>query len=46
MNPFTVRRATQGLATYLLKQKPAGSAVIAYDSRRYSDTFAGKQREF
>jgi len=40
MNPFTVRRATQGLATYLLKQKPAGSAVIAYDSRRYSDTFA------
>lgn len=40
MNPFTVRRATQGLANYLRKQKPTGVAVIAYDSRRYSDVFA------
>ena len=40
MNPFTVRRATQGLASYLRKQKPRGVAVIAYDSRRFSDIFA------
>ncbi len=40
MNPFTVRRATQGLANYLRKQKPTGVAVIAYDSRRFSDVFA------
>ncbi|MDR2693675.1 MAG: phospho-sugar mutase [Chitinispirillales bacterium] len=41
MNPFTVRRATQGLAGYVSKAVPAGaSAVIAYDSRNYSDIFA------
>lgn len=40
MNPFTVRRATQGLANYLRKQKSRGVAVIAYDSRRFSDVFA------
>ncbi|MCX7787597.1 MAG: phospho-sugar mutase [Spirochaetes bacterium] len=40
MNPFTVRRATQGLANYLRKQKPTGVAVIAYDSRHFSDVFA------
>jgi phosphoglucomutase len=41
MNPFTVRRATQGLANYVLKAVPAGaSAVIAYDSRNFSDVFA------
>ena len=40
MNPFTVRRATQGLSNYLRKQKPRGVAVIAYDSRRFSDIFA------
>jgi len=40
MNPFTVRRATQGLSNYLRKQKPRSVAVIAYDSRRFSDIFA------
>lgn len=42
MNSFVVRRATQGLCNYLLKTFPgkALSAVIAYDSRRYSVQFA------
>ncbi|GAB1483748.1 hypothetical protein MASR2M78_25640 [Treponema sp.] len=47
MNSYVVKRATQGLATYLLKaleeKTKAGkklSAVIAYDSRRYSPEFA------
>jgi len=41
MNPFTVRRATQGLANYVSKAVPKGaSAVIAHDSRRFSDLFA------
>ncbi len=42
MNPFTVRRATQGLANYIKKAVPAekASAVIAYDSRNFSDHFA------
>jgi len=41
MNPFTVRRATQGLANYIVKAVPSGaSAVIAYDSRNFSDLFA------
>ena len=42
MNPYIVRRATQGLANYVLRQSGIGSAsaVIAYDSRRYSDLFA------
>ncbi|MBN1700067.1 MAG: phospho-sugar mutase [Spirochaetales bacterium] len=42
MNPFVVKRATQGLANYIKKTAPAESAsvVIAYDSRLHSDTFA------
>ncbi|MCL2183330.1 MAG: phospho-sugar mutase [Chitinispirillia bacterium] len=41
MNMFTVSRATQGLANYIVKAVPAGaSAVIAYDSRKFSDSFA------
>ncbi|MDR0487203.1 MAG: phospho-sugar mutase [Treponema sp.] len=44
MNTLVVKSATQGLASYLLKTFPekAGklSAVIAYDSRRYSAEFA------
>lgn len=42
MNPFTVKRATQGLADYINKAvgKGNGSAVIAYDSRNFSDLFA------
>jgi phosphoglucomutase len=40
MNTFIVRRATQGLANYALKQSESPSVVIAYDSRRYSKVFA------
>jgi phosphoglucomutase len=41
MNSYTVKRATQGLANYINKNAPkAPSAVIAYDSRRYSDLFS------
>ncbi|MFO7780064.1 MAG: phospho-sugar mutase, partial [Spirochaetia bacterium] len=45
MNPFMIRRATQGLAQYVLREGSSGaegrpSAMIAHDSRRYSDTFA------
>jgi phosphoglucomutase len=40
MNTFVIRRATQGLANYALKQTENPSVVIAYDSRRYSKTFA------
>ncbi len=42
MNPFVVRKSTQGLANYIKKSVPAkdASAVIAYDSRNFSDLFA------
>ena len=41
MNMFTVSRATQGLANYIVKAVPVGaSAVIAYDSRNFSDSFS------
>lgn len=46
MNTLVINRATQGLANYIMKAFPqkaqAGtlSAVVAYDSRRYSDVFA------
>ncbi|TVQ38649.1 MAG: phospho-sugar mutase [Spirochaetaceae bacterium] len=45
MNPFVVQRASQGLAQYAARhgeKAPDGSlrAVIAHDSRRYSETFA------
>ncbi len=40
MNIYTVRRATQGLATWLLSQKDAPSVAIAYDSRIKSSLFA------
>ncbi|MBN1615889.1 MAG: phospho-sugar mutase [Spirochaetales bacterium] len=46
MNTFVINRATQGLANYFIKTFPdkhaSGnlSAVVAYDSRRYSDLFA------
>lgn len=42
INPFIISRATQGLANYILKKQTAdeSSVAIAYDSRRYSDTFA------
>ena len=46
MNTLVINKATQGLANYFIKTFPekakAGtlSAVIAYDSRKYSDVFA------
>lgn len=41
MNIYTVRRATQGLANYIIKQNGASKGVaIAYDSRRMSPEFA------
>lgn len=41
MNIYTVRRATQGLANYIIKQNGASRGVaIAYDSRRMSPEFA------
>ena len=40
MNVYTVRKATQGLANYLLRHGAHPSAAIAYDSRIKSDLFA------
>ncbi len=41
MNIYVVRRATQGLANYIIKQDGQGKGVaIAYDSRRMSPEFA------
>jgi len=41
MNIYVVRRATQGLANYIIKQGGAKKGVaIAYDSRRMSPEFA------
>jgi phosphoglucomutase len=41
MNKYTVGRATQGLANYIIKKKVENpSVVIAYDSRRFSYEFA------
>lgn len=41
MNIYTVRKATQGLANYILKQGGADKGIaIAYDSRRMSPEFA------
>lgn len=46
MNPQVIKKATQGLASYLIQAKPEKakngtlSAVIAFDSRHYSDVFA------
>jgi phosphoglucomutase len=41
MNLYTVRKATQGLANYIIKQGGTGKGVaIAFDSRRMSPEFA------
>lgn len=43
MNIYTVRRATQGLANFINKEKAAERGVaIAYDSRRMSPEFANE----
>lgn len=40
MNVYTVRRAAQGLANYLLKFSKKHGVVISFDSRNNSKTFA------
>ena len=41
MNIYTVRKATQGLANYIIKQNGCEKGVaIAYDSRKFSPEFA------
>jgi len=43
INPYTVRRASQGLADYILDKTTDGAkrgVVVSYDSRRYSRRFA------
>ncbi len=40
MNKYVIRRATQGLANYLLKEEKHPSVAIAYDSRNNSSLFA------
>ncbi len=40
INPFMVRKVTQGLAEYLLTQESAPTLTIAFDSRNYSELFA------
>ena len=44
MNIYTIRKASQGLANYLLKTKAESdqspSVAIAYDSRHFSDLFS------
>ena len=41
MNIYTVRKATQGLANYIIKNQAQSKGVaIAYDSRRMSPEFA------
>ena len=43
MNLYTVRKATQGLANYILKQGTQAKGVaIAYDSRRMSPEFSNE----
>ena len=43
MNIYTVRKATQGLANYILSQgQEARGVAIAYDSRRMSPEFANE----
>lgn len=40
MNIYTVRKASQGLANYLLKSSDSPSVAIAFDSRQFSDIFS------
>jgi phosphoglucomutase len=42
MNTYVIRKATQGLANYILSHvaESERGVVIAYDSRRFSDLFA------
>lgn len=40
MNIHTVRRATQGFASFLLRENPSPSVAVSYDSRHKSGRFA------
>jgi phosphoglucomutase len=42
INPYNVQKTTQGLANYIRREAESSepAAVIAHDSRRYSDVFA------
>ncbi len=40
INPFMIRKVSQGLAEYLVENSEAPSVTIAYDSRHYSAEFA------
>ncbi len=40
INPYIVRRASAGMAAYMVEVGNADSVVIAHDSRRYSKEFA------
>ncbi len=40
INPYVVRKVTQGLADYLVSQESKPRVVIAFDARNYSDLFA------
>lgn len=40
INPFMIRKVTQGFADYLISQVADPSVVIAYDSRNFSELFA------
>jgi phosphoglucomutase len=40
INPYMVKKVTQGLADYLLSQTAHPSVVIAFDSRNFSQLFA------
>ncbi len=45
MNVYTVKKATQGLAEYILENDVEKSVAIAYDSRNKSDYFAKSAAE-
>ena len=45
MNVYTVKKATQGLAEYILENGVEKSVAIAYDSRNKSDYFAKSAAE-
>ena len=40
INPYMVRKVTQGMADYLVSQVANPSVTIAFDSRNYSELFA------
>lgn len=40
INPYMIRKVTQGFSDYLLKEFKKPTVVIAFDSRNYSELFA------